>query len=243
MAYVDGHETKWNDPGSVLALPSATLSAAGLLADAGQRARLREIAYAAIDHAFGRNPTGRHFSYDGPREIEGVERGWYSFYLGGVGELEEVPFTFDGAPKAPSYPYDPEVGNISWTEGWVSFNTAFNRSLAVLAYFESGIEIQPQEEYFKVRLRTPWNYEYGVEEPIYITATTAGGDEESIKLVEATPLSTVLEGLVMTKPTPNVTPNNDQLEVTPGESVRVSYGYGYYEHSSEIVVPEFPSEP
>ena len=234
VAYVDGHETKWNDPGSVLALPSAALSAAGLVTDSLQRDRLREIAYAAMDHVFGRNPTGRHFSYDAPREIEGVERGWYSYYLGGVGELENVPFTFDGAPKAPSYPYHPEVGNISWTEGWVNFNTAFNRSLAEMAFFETELELQQQGDSFHVRLRAPLNFDPTVTEPISLTIVTSGGDQESVKLQEVDPFSTHSTGRVAGKVTRNPTAENGILEVVPGDTVSVSYGYGYYAHQSAL---------
>lgn len=243
VAYVDGHETKWNDPGSVLALPSAVLSAAGLVADIPQRNRLREIAYAAMDHAFGRNPIGRHFSYDAPREIEGVERGWYSFYLGGVGELEDVPFTFDGAPKAPSYPYHPEVGNIGWTEGWVNFNTAFGRSLAAMAFFETEVELQQHDAAFHVRLRAPLNFEPELTESISLTVVTSGGDQESVTLQEIDAFSTHSTGRVAGEINSNPTPENGVLEVAPGETVSVSYGYGYYTHRSEVSAVGFSEKP
>ena len=236
VVYVDGHETKWNDPGSVLALPSAVLSAAGLVTDAAQRDRLREIAYAAMDHAFGRNPTGRHFIYDAPREIEGVERGWYSFYVGGVGELEDVPFTFDGAPKAPSYPYNPEVGNISWTEGWVSFNTAFNRSLAAMAYFETELKLEQHHDKVELRLRTPWNFDYATTELLELTLVTSTGDREVITLQEMDPLSSVLGGQIITIRNAPPIPHNGTLEVETGDIVSVAYGHGYYSHRTDLTV-------
>lgn len=239
VSYVAGHETKWNDQGSVLGMPSAVLSAAGLVTDADQRVRLREIAYAAMDHAFGRNPTGRHFSYDAPREIEGVERGWYSFYVGGVGELDEVPFTFDGAPKAPSYPYNPAVGNIGWTEGWVNFNTAFNRSLAAMADFETDLELRQKEGAFHVRLRTPWNLDYTLVDPIKLTVTTSGGDEELISLVETNPLDPFSVGHRSATMSKSPTAHNGILEVAPGDTVSVTYGYGYYTHRSEVTATKF----
>ncbi len=236
VAYVDGHETKWNDPGSVLALPSAVLAAAELTPDRQQRTRLVEIAYAAIDHAFGRNPTGRHFSFDAPREIEGVERGWYSYYVGGVGQLDDVPFTFDGAPKAPHYPYHPEAGNISWTEGWVSFNNAFNRSLAALAYFESDLSLQRTATGISVQLRAPLNFDYSQPEPVALTVTTSSGDIERIQLLETHPLAREHTGKLPLSQEDEATPHNGTLEASPGETVKVTYAHGYYQHTAQITV-------
>jgi len=222
VVYEAGHKTKWNDPGSVLALPSAVLAAANLLPDSDRRDRLIEIAYAAIDHAFGRNPTGRHFSFDAPREIEGVERGWYSYYVGGVGALEDVPFTFDGAPKAPHYPYNPEVGNISWTEGWVSFNTAFSRSLAELAYHESKIALEATDREVTVTLQAPLNFDYEQNEPVPLTVKLASGRDLTIEAVETDPFGRELQGVV---------------EQTSDPVVRASYGFGYFEHTAELAAP------
>lgn len=89
-----------------------------------------------FDNGFGRNPVGRHFSYDAPREIEGVEFGWFKFLPGGIGRLADARFVIDGSPKDGHYPYHPEKGDFGWTEGWIQFNTPFNLSLAWLAYAE-----------------------------------------------------------------------------------------------------------
>ena len=118
--------TMWNEPGNLIGFPACALAALSVTPDSPQNERLREISKAQMDNAFGRNPTGRHFSYDAPREIEGCELGWYKFHRGGIGQLADVVFVFDAAPKNEHYPYNPQVGNVGWYEGWVNFNTCFN---------------------------------------------------------------------------------------------------------------------
>ncbi|MCH5376031.1 MAG: hypothetical protein JJ992_18840, partial [Planctomycetes bacterium] len=97
--------TMWNEPGNVLGLPAALLAAREVIGDQTVKARLEELVYSHFDNGFGRNPVGRHFSYDAPREIEGVEFGWFSFYAGGIGQLAKARFVIDGAPKDCHYPY------------------------------------------------------------------------------------------------------------------------------------------
>jgi hypothetical protein len=218
LVYEDGHPTKWNDPGSVLAMPSALLEGATLVDDEALRERLVEIAVASLDHVFGRNPTGRHFSYDGAREIEGVERGWYSFFDGGVGMLMDVPFAFDGAPKAPHYPYNPQVGDISWVEGWVSFNTAYNRSLTTLAYHDTGISIDREGDTLRVTLEAPLNFDYAHNEPVTVELMLDGNERTRLTLHESAPQSRSYTGVL----------------AYTGTDASVSYGHGYYQHQASL---------
>ena len=113
-----------------MGFPACALAAMSVIKNDDLIKQLDKLVWSHFDNAFGRNPTGRHFSYDGPSEIEGVDLGWYSAHHGGVGLLEPVRFVFDGSPKTNHYPNHPEIGNLGWTEGWVQFNTAFNISMA-----------------------------------------------------------------------------------------------------------------
>src|SRR5690606_12108943 len=91
--------THWNESGNVMGFPAVILSVLPLVEDPATRERLNELIWSHIDNMWGRNPTGRHYSFDAPKEIEGVEIGWFSYYKGGIGQLSEARFVFDGAPK------------------------------------------------------------------------------------------------------------------------------------------------
>ncbi len=227
--------TQWNEPGNVAGFPAAALEAAGLLTDPAQQSRLKQLAWAAFDNMFGRNPTGRHFSYDGPIETEGVERGWYSFYPGGIGQLRNVRFVLDGAPKDAHYPYHPEQGNIGWTEGWVSFNTAFNRALAVLAFQSTRLELHQPGDRFLVRLTAPLHFNALDPQTATLRVTTSRGDAENVVLQPASPYARALEGAIPASGGEGApTADNGLLEVLAGDTVRASYGYGYFERTAAL---------
>lgn len=126
-----------NEAGNVGGFAAPALAAASLLGDDDPRAgRLREIAAAHVDNVFGRNPTGRAAQYrvtDPDLAFEGLDKGWFSEYQGGYGILQGLPGVLDGSPKNGHYPYEPTLGNIGHTEGWVNVNTAFAESVAWLA--------------------------------------------------------------------------------------------------------------
>ncbi|MFO1520585.1 MAG: hypothetical protein U1G05_00785 [Kiritimatiellia bacterium] len=109
--------TMWNELGNVVGLPASLIAAAAVLDDPAVKARLWELVYSHFDNMFGRNPTGRHFSYDAPREIEGVEFGWYKFLPGGIGRLAEARFVIDGSPKDGHYPYHPGEARLRLDRG------------------------------------------------------------------------------------------------------------------------------
>ena len=226
--------TQWNEPGNVLGFPACLISAMQILDDPTIEERLNELVYSHLDNAWGKNPVGRHFSYDGANEIEGVDLGWYSYYIGGVGLLEEVPFVFDGAPKNDHYPYHPEIGDIGWTEGWIQFNTAFNISLAYMAHMDTEIGLLKGSDSIELWLKAPLNFDYEREESVRINAYYPSLDSmANIILKEESKNSYYFKGKV---PYPNVA------------EVRFSYGYGYMEHQviyvnhDQITVPPVPDE-
>jgi len=216
--------TMWNEVGNVVGFPATVLAASPFLDDGPQQARLAELAWSHMDNCFGRNPCGRHFSYDAPREIEGVEHGWYSFYKGGIGQLEHARFVLDGAPKHVHYPYNPKAGNYGWSEGWVSFNTAFNVSLAYMAKADTRLSLEQDGDMIVVRLHAPLNFNGEQEEPV--TLQVAGNAAVEVTLKEVDPRSPEHIGRV----------NPAELKARPGDRISSSYGYGYMATSASLTL-------
>lgn len=212
--------THWNEPGNVMGFPACALACLPAVEDPVKRGRLEQLVWSHLDGCFGRNPCGRHFSYDAPREIEGVEHGWYSFHKGGIGQLEKARFVFDGSPKNGHYPYHPELGNIGWTEGWVAFNTAFNASLAALAVHETRLECEREGRSLEVRLRAPLDFDPRVRETGTIVVMRNGATERvtvAEEGIDSEWLSAVLD---------------DATGIT-----RLSYGHGFWETAIDVAVP------
>ncbi len=226
--------TMWNEPGNVVGVPAIIFAALPHLDDPARKQRLEQIAWAHFDNLFGRNPTGRHFSYDAPRELEGVEFGWYVFYHGGIGQLEKARFVIDGAPKTQHYPYHPEVGNVGWTEGWVQFNAAFNQSLAWLAHHETSVSVRRDGAELVVQLTAPLNFDYAQVETGRVRVTIPGGDAEWVTVTEDGPNARTLTGRVSLSNAAGVRADDGSLQAAAGASVHASYGYGFLAKSATL---------
>jgi len=209
--------THWNEPGNVMGFPACALAALPAIEEPATRARLEQLVWSHLDDCFGRNPCGRHFSYDSPREIEGVEHGWYSFHKGGIGQLEKARFVFDGSPKNAHYPYHPEIGNVGWTEGWVAFNTAFNASLAALALHETRIECERRGDRLEVRLRAPLDFDERIRETAVISVIR-DGVAEALTVTEESVDSDWLSGAVD----------------NAGDVSQVAYGHGFWQTAVDV---------
>lgn len=216
--------TMWNEPGNVVGLPAAILAALPFIGDGATQARLRELVWSHMDNCFGRNPCGRHFSYDAPREIEGVEHGWYSFHRGGIGQLADARFVLDGAPKHVHYPYHPEQGNYGWTEGWVNFNTAFNISLAYMARNDTILDMRQEDKTVVVRLHAPLNFSPGKSEPVTLIVTREKAVPVTLK--EERPNSPWHVGRI----------GFAELGVQPGDTVQGNYGFGYMSTGASLTL-------
>jgi hypothetical protein len=226
--------TMWNEVGNVVGLPAALLAVREVVDDETLRARLEVLAYAHLDNMFGRNPVGRHFSYDAPREIEGVEYGWFSFFRGGIGRLENSRFVLDGCPKQWHYPYHPELGNTGWTEGWVQHNVAFNISLAYLARAESRLEMTRRGEDVMVRLRAPLNFDYSKAETAQIVLTSTCGDIERLEVREESTDSEFLAARIGVKAGAAPRRGDGILQAAPGDTLEAAYGFGYMACHAEL---------
>lgn len=219
--------TMWNEPGNVVGFPAALLAAKPLLSDPATQKRIEQLVWSHFDNMFGRNPTGRHFSFDAPREVEGVEHGWYSFLPGGIGRLANARFVIDGSPKDGHYPYHPEKGNFGWTEGWIQFNTPFNASLAYLAHAETHITLRREGDEIVVRLQAPLNFDYNQIESGKVWVTSNDGDLETVVVTEEAANARFLTGRIKLNPGASAKRKDGALQTAPGATVEAGYGYGY----------------
>ena len=217
----------WNEPGNVIGLPAPILAAREFITDAKDQQRLDELVWSHFDNMFGRNPVGRHFSYDAPREIEGVEHGWYKFHVGGIGRLVDARFVIEGAPKDAHYPYHPEKGDIGWTEGWIQFNTAFDISLAYLAWSESKIDLTRDGDELVIRLQAPLNFDYGKVETGIVTVFSGQGDEERVTVTEDSSSALTFTGRLKLQPGAATKPADKSLQFPQGTTIKASHGFGY----------------
>lgn len=224
----------WNETGNILGFPAAIFAAMSMIEEKTLSERLEVLAWAHFDNAFGRNPVGRHFSHRGPVEIEGVDLGWYSAHLGGYGLLEKVKFVFDGSPKSFHYPNNPEVGNLGWTEGWVQFNTAFNMSMAYMANNYTRLELSmDSNQALKIRLESPLNFDPAKEEQIIVHVQNEQGQSLSVRLGEESPYSNVMVG-ALEFANYKLKSGNEMISWRKGESIKVSYGLGYFQKEATL---------
>jgi len=208
----------WNEVGNIVGFPAAVLSMIEFVDDKSKADRLMQIAFAQLDNSFGRNPCGRHCSFDAVAEVEGVDLGWYHQHPGGIGQLENARFVLEGSPKNAHYPYHPERGDIGWTEGWVSFNVAYNLTLTYMAAYDTEFSTQKEGKYTVVRLKVPLNFDYNKVETLSVDLTDKKGKITKLTLVEETPNSAFF---------------STKLK-TPSKKITVSYGLDYFRKSVEI---------
>ncbi|WP_298484576.1 discoidin domain-containing protein [uncultured Maribacter sp.] len=226
----------WNETGNILGFPAAALAAKSVIKDSILKEKLNILAWSHIDNAFGRNPTGRHFSFDGPKEIEGVDLGWYNAHEGGIGLLAPVPFVFDGSPKAEHYPNHPELGNIGWTEGWVQFNTAFNTSLAYLANDNTEIQfIKEENNTVKLRLQAPINFKEDTRINIPLKLKTSTGQEVIVNCTPEGPFSKYVSATIVVKKN-KIIYQNQIIKIKKGDFLTASYGLGYFKKEAKFLV-------
>ncbi|WP_164716328.1 family 16 glycoside hydrolase [Paenibacillus whitsoniae] len=190
-----GGLSAYNEPGSPAGFQASAYAARRVLTDPAVKSRLQQIGIAQIDDVFGRNPFGRHFSYDAPTEIAGVDKGWFTFLNGGYGDLMSVPGVLDGAPKESAYPFSP-TADYGYTEGWVAFNTAWNDSLAYAAAddlelkvmnasFSSEISAAAAGSVVGIKLKAPLNFNEAAVETGQVVVTTSAGARSKVTLSEA----------------------------------------------------------
>jgi len=224
--------TGFNEVGNVAGFLVPALAAASVIEDQETRNRLKQLAISHVDHVFGRNPAGRHFSFDAAVDFEGVEIGWFQEYQGGAGMLQTTRGVLDGSPKETLYPFNPYAGDPGHTEGWVTFNSPWNIALAYLSADETGVELfdpsfsaalnsaEPGEE-IGIEVTSPLNFNYAKKEKaeavIYLN-----NQKSVIELQEISYSSNRFRAKYKIP---------EKVEV---ESLQVSYGFGWHEKTKRI---------
>ncbi|MFK0524769.1 cellulase N-terminal Ig-like domain-containing protein [Paenibacillus illinoisensis] len=216
-----GGMIRYNEPGNLAGFLSAAYAASRVITDSTKKARIKEIGIAQLDNMFGRNPMNRHFSYDGPTQIEGVDQGWTTFYVGGAGILQDVVGVIDGAPKEFAYPYNPKAPG-GYTEGWVAFNTCWNSSLAYHAADETEITATRSGTTITVTLRAALNVDSTKAETGQVDVLTSSGATSKLTVTEKSVDDYYFTGTY-------TVPNGVTW-------VEFSYGYGLFKKSARIPV-------
>ena len=232
----------WNEPGNIAGFPASALAAASLLTDPAKIARLRAIATSQIDQVFGRNPHNRHFSFRATQAgygFEGVETGWFSQHLGGLGILENSRGVLDASAKQPSFPYNPNA-HPGYVEGWVAFNSAWNAAMAWSARDRISVRFLSPNSLgavggngsIPIELYAPLNFNRNLAETATLRATSANGDLETLVLTETGADTAIFQGVLFLENSATPTANNNALEATAGSKLTVSYAHEIFTRSA-----------
>jgi|GEM_PF-735475 len=221
-----------NEPGNQAGLQAVTYAAARVLDDADTKERLIELGVAAIDDLFGRNPTKRAAFYDFTRDFEGADLGWYKQFAGGNGVLERRTAVIDANAPELCYPYAPENYNTGYTEGWVSYNTAWNASLAYAAADAVALSAPAAGTVgtsVTLSLQAPLNMDPAARETGEVVVTNPlTGERTTVTVTEADTDTSVFKGSYTLPNVPYIT---------------VSYGSGLFRQSVDVTVTDFSGTP
>lgn len=238
---VPGGHPWWNEPGNIAGFPASALAAATRIADPVKVLRLRQIAVSQLDQVFGRNPYNRHFSFRGAQAshgFEGVETGWFSQHIGGLGILENSRGVLDASAKHLSFPYNP-TEPPGYVEGWVAFNSAWNASMAWAARDRTLITFPSPDNAgnigadgnVEVELRAPLNFNRNLAETAVVRLSSTNGDSENLILTETAADSSVFRGIILMDNSLNPTAGNNLLQAPAGNPITASYGYDIFSKS------------
>ncbi len=227
-------KTGFNEVGNIAGFPAPALAAIPYVNDSQKQQRLEELAIAYVDHIFGRNPAGRHFGFDATTDFAGVELGWYKEWQGGAGILQTARGVLDGSPKETTYPYHPEAGDPGHTEGWVTFNTAWNIGLAYLSSNSTSVKIYDDQfsseinqtktgDVIGIELTAPLNFD--PKEVEQATVTLRWNDELiPLQVTEVSGMSNKFRATFSIG------------EQIPKGQLKISYGHAWHEKMGKIKV-------
>ncbi|TAE77929.1 MAG: hypothetical protein EAZ65_04095 [Verrucomicrobia bacterium] len=234
---VPGGHPWWNEPGNIAGFPASALAAATRITDPAKAARLRQIATSQLDQVFGRNPHNRHFCFRATQPthgFEGVESGWFSQHIGGLGILENARGVLDASAKHLSFPYNPNV-SPGYVEGWVAFNSAWNAGMTWAARDRSSIAFLANgatDGTVQVELTAPLNFNRALAETATVRLTSPTGDAESLTLTESGPDTSVFRGQMVLENSGTSAPGDSSLEAPAGTALSASYAHDIFARSA-----------
>lgn len=121
-----------NDLGNILSLPAIATAAGWVVEDPEKKQRLEEVAFAAVDHVFGRNPRLAAAPAKPEMGFPEIERGWPEKYKEDIcARLELCRGSLSSAPGTQMFPFNPK-GGYRHPEGWVNYGASWCISLAYL---------------------------------------------------------------------------------------------------------------
>ncbi len=219
----------YNEPGNVAGLASP-LNAAIEFVDDEDAERLKELSASHLDAVFGRNPTGLHYSYTGPDDFEGVERGYYAEYEGGLAKLSGIGGKLDGAAFEAHFPFNPDEGQVVRVEAWVAFNTAWNAAIGYKDYAETSVKASLSSNTVSLNIQAPLNLDYDKIETGYAYVEASSGDKEKVLITETSENAMNFKGKVATE-VGEAIEDDGVLQVQDGDTIEVSYGYDFLKNS------------
>lgn len=235
---VPGGHPWWNEPGNIAGFPASALAAATRMTDPVKVNRLRQISVSQLDQVFGRNPYNRHYSFRGAQAnygFEGVETGWFSQHIGGLGDLVNVRGVLDASAKHLSFPYNPTVAP-GYVEGWVAFNSAWNNSMAWAARDRSSISFLGADAQgavgatsgVEIELKAPLNFDRSLAETARVRIISSIGDVETLILTETGPDTAVFRGSISMGYASIPSVGNGSLEAVTGSDISASYAHDIF---------------
>ena len=123
-----------NEVGNSLSLPAIALSASWVVDDPALKSDLERIAFASVDHVFGRNPMLHAATSHPDQGFAEVERGWPKRYkLDTCARLETVRGNIATLPGSEMYPFSPGK-SFRHLEGWANYGASWCISLSYLQF-------------------------------------------------------------------------------------------------------------
>lgn len=168
----------WNEPGNLAGFPACALAAASVVTDVRKRKRLEELAWAAQDNLFGRNPLNVSSPAHPNLGFTGLERGWPKHFKDDVcARLELVRGGLSSSVPTEMYPYQPSE-DFRHPEGWTAFNASWNVGLAYMSAYQTRLEWRSDNT---LELTAPLGvYDDQITVPVEITRPN--GSRETITL-------------------------------------------------------------
>jgi hypothetical protein len=129
---------KLNDVGNLLSFPAIASAASWVIDDPEKKSRLEQLATAAVDHVFGRNPRLAAAPANPGMGFPEVERGWPLHYKPDVcARLELCRGSISSVPGSEMFPFN-AAGNYRHPEGWVNYGASWCISLAYFQFNSAG---------------------------------------------------------------------------------------------------------